>query len=124
MIEYNKLINDIVFSNGGNINSLNLFLFIIFALLFSLAIDVICGELPGRIHPVVIFGSIINFFKNIFIKIKNRFSGFLLVISATLVSSVIIYLFYWKNQFVIIVYYIYNIVIIFIFSEYVTTNSC
>ena len=52
MIEYNKFINDIVFSNGGNINSLNLFLFIILALLFSLAIDVIYGELPGRIHPV------------------------------------------------------------------------
>ena len=95
MIEYNKFINDIVFSNGGNINSLNLFLFIILALLFSLAIDVIYGELPGRIHPVVIYGSIINFFKNIFIKIKNRLSGLLLVLSTTLVPSVIIFLFYF-----------------------------
>ena len=62
MIEYNKFINDIVFSNGGNINSLNLFLFIILALLFSLAIDVIYGELPGRIHPVVqLMSYMVNF---------------------------------------------------------------
>jgi len=80
MIEYNKLINDIIFGQTGNINSLNLFLFIIFALLFSLAIDVIYGELPTRLHPVVIIGSLINFSKNLFIKIKNRCQDFSLLL--------------------------------------------
>ncbi len=112
MIEYNKFINDIVFSNGGNINSLNLFLFIILALLFSLAIDVIYGELPGRIHPVVIYGSIINFFKNIFIKIKNRLSGLLLVLSTTLVSSVIIFLFYFIGKINLILLFIIFIILL------------
>ncbi len=115
MIEYNKFINDIVFSNGGNINSLNLFLFIILALLFSLAIDVIYGELPGRIHPVVIYGSIINFFKNIFIKIKSRLSGLLLVLSTTLVSSVIIFLFYFIGKI--------NLILLFIIFTILLSSS-
>ena len=94
MIEYNKLVNDIIFGHIGNINSLNLFLFIIFALLFSLAIDVIFGELPTKVHPVVIMGSLISFAKNKFIGIKNRWSGLLVVLTTSIVSSVIIYLFY------------------------------
>ena len=51
---------------------IELFYFIIMALLFSLAIDVTLGELPTKIHPVVIIGSIISFFKKIFINIKNK----------------------------------------------------
>lgn len=59
MLEYNKIINDIMFTQSES-----LFLFIIFALLFSLAFDAVIGELPGRIHPVVIIGSIINFLRD------------------------------------------------------------
>lgn len=86
MIEYNNIIN--------NINSIELFLFIILGLLFSLAIDVIIGELPTKIHPVVIIGSAISFFKKIFIKIKNRLSGLLLIICTILVVNIILYIIY------------------------------
>ena len=94
MIEYNKFINDIIFMNINNIVSFKLFLFIIFALIFSLAIDTILGELPTMIHPVVVIGSIINFFKKIFVKIKNRLSGLLLLFCNVVVSAVILYLIY------------------------------
>lgn len=90
MIEF----NDIIFAEIGNINSLNLFLFVIFALILSIIIDIVFGELPGKIHPVVIMGSIITFFKNIFIGIRNRISGLLLVICSVFVTSAILYLFY------------------------------
>ena len=70
---------------------IELFYFIVLALLLSLAIDVIFGELPTRIHPVVIIGSVISFFKNIFIKIKNRFSGFLLVLSTAVTIGIVLY---------------------------------
>lgn len=40
MLEYNKIINDIMFTQSES-----LFLFIIFALLFSLAFDAVIGEL-------------------------------------------------------------------------------
>ena len=86
MINYYNIIN--------NINSMELFLFIILGLLFSLAIDVIFGELPTKIHPVVIIGSAISFFKKIFIKIKNRLSGLLLIICTISVVSIVLYIIY------------------------------
>lgn len=69
----------------------SLFLFILSAFIFSLAVDVVFGELPGRIHPVVIIGSVIGFFKKICINIKNRLSGLLLVISTAIVLALILY---------------------------------
>ena len=71
---------------------IELFYFISLALLLSLAIDVVFGELPTRIHPVVIMGSIIGFFKNIFIKIRNRISGLLLVLFTSAVIIILIYI--------------------------------
>ncbi len=73
---------------------IELFYFITISLLFSLAIDVLFGELPTRVHPVVIMGSIISFFKNRFIKIKNRTSGLLLVVFTTVTVSIILYIIY------------------------------
>lgn len=70
---------------------IELFYFILFALLLSLAIDIVLGELPTRIHPVVIIGSIIGFFKGIFIKINSRISGLLLVVCCTLTVSILLY---------------------------------
>ena len=64
MIDYIGLI----LTNVTSIVSFKLFLFIILALLISFAVDMVFGELPAKIHPVVIMGSIINFFKNIFKK--------------------------------------------------------
>ncbi|WP_292816188.1 cobalamin biosynthesis protein [Methanobrevibacter sp.] len=81
-------------------------MFIIFALVFSLAIDVIFGELPTRIHPVVIIGSVITFFKNMFIKIKNRLSGLLLVVFTGLVMSLILYVLYAVFSFNMILLFI------------------
>lgn len=74
---------------------IELFYFIILALLLSLAIDVIFGELPTRVHPVVIIGSIISFFKKIFIKIKNRISGLLVILLTSLSISIILYVLYF-----------------------------
>ena len=106
MIEYNKLINDIIFTNVNNINLHQLLLFIILSFIISYVIDMLFGELPTKIHPVVIIGSIITFFKNIFIKIRNKVSGLLLVLCTYLVSSVIIYLFYFIFSFNIIILFI------------------
>lgn len=74
---------------------IELYYFIIISLLLSLAIDVIFGELPTKAHPVVIMGSIIAFFKNIFIKIENRLSGLLLVAFTVLAVSLSLYIIYF-----------------------------
>ena len=106
MIEYNELINKLMFTNVNDIVSLKLFLFVIFTFLLSLAIDVILGELPGRVHPVVIMGSIINFFKDMFINIRNRLSGVLTVLCAGIVLCILL--------FVIYLIFKINIVLLFI----------
>ena len=56
----------------NSINSTyNILIFILLSLFSAIFLDIIYGELPTKIHPVVFIGSIISFFKNKFIKIKN-----------------------------------------------------
>lgn len=94
MIEYNNIINDIIFLKTTSIASLNLFLFIIFTLIMSYLVDIFLGELPVRIHPVVIMGSVIDFFKNMFIGMKNRLSGLLVVLGVGIVTCIALYVIY------------------------------
>ena len=113
MIEF----NDIIFTQTGNMNSLNLFLFILLALIISILIDILFGELPGRIHPVVIMGYVINFFKNIFIKMKNRMSGLILVLFCIFVTSILLYLFYIVGSYnVFLLFVIFTILLSSTFS--------
>lgn len=106
MIEYNNLLNDIILTKISGITSFQLFLFIIFTLLASLLIDIIFGELPTRIHPVVIIGSLTSYFKKRFIGIKNRFSGLLVVLGLCIVSSVILYVIYYITSFNIVLMFV------------------
>lgn len=112
MIEYNDLVSNIFLINPNDIVSLNLFLFIIISFLFSLAIDVFYGELPGKIHPVVVMGSIISFFKNKFISIKSRISGMMLVFCSSVISSVLLFIIYLisKNN-IIILFIIFSLIL-------------
>ena len=110
-------VNDMIFANLNNINSFNLFIFILFALLLSLAIDLIFGELPTKIHPVVIIGSLINFFKNIFIKYKNRMSGLMVSICVIAVSSVILYIIYFITSFnIVLLFIVFGVILSSTFS--------
>lgn len=74
-----------------NFINFNLFLFTISTFVFAIVFDIIIGELPSKIHPVVIIGKIIDFFTGLFIKIRNKFSGLLLFLSTTIVSTVILF---------------------------------
>ena len=71
---------------------LEVYQFIIISLIVSLIIDLIFGELPTAIHPVVIIGKIIDFFRNLFIKYRNRCSGFFTTIFTVIVSCLILFL--------------------------------
>ena len=106
MVEYNMLVNDIMSINIKAITSLELFLFIIFALIFAFVIDWVIGELPVKVHPVVIMGSLIDFFKRLFISIKNRTSGLLVVICVYAVSVIVLYIIYLICSFNFIVLFV------------------
>ena len=108
MIDYNTLMS----FYGNDIVSFNLFLFITSGLLFSLAIDVMFGELPTRIHPVVIIGSITSFFKNIFIKYKNRMSGFLLTLCTAVTITIILFIIYPISKINVILLFIVFVILL------------
>ena len=112
MFEYNKLITDIF---NMKLDSFELFLFIILALLLSIAIDVVFGELPTKIHPVVLMGSIINHLKSLFIKIKNRLSGLFLVISIIICICVLTYIIYLISSL--------NLVLLFILFSVLLSST-
>jgi len=75
------------------IANLDLTFFILLILFLAIAIDLIFGELPTKIHPVVYIGKVIDYFSNCFIRFKNIVSGFVLttvvLIIVLLVSLVI-----------------------------------
>lgn len=94
-----------------NLMPLNI-IFCIFTLIFSLIVDTIIAELPSKIHPVVIMGSIITFFKKYLIKIKNKISGLLLILTTTCIICFILYLFNLLYYFNDIIYYIIFILLL------------
>lgn len=63
-------------------------------ILIALIIDVLFGELPGKIHPVVWMGKLIDVLKNYLINYRNKFSGIILtllmLITFTLATYVLI----------------------------------
>ena len=94
-----------------------LYLFIILALIMALAIDLLFGELPTKIHPVVIVGSIISHVKKVFINIKNRLSGLLVAICVFMLSAAVIYVIYLIiNVNVILCFIIFTILLSSTFS--------
>ncbi|WP_407432226.1 cobalamin biosynthesis protein [Methanobrevibacter sp.] len=87
---------------------LEVYEFIIISLVFSLLIDAIFGELPTKIHPVVIIGKIIDFFKNIFIGLNSRWSGFFTTLFTIFVSClflVLIMILFSFNYYLFIIFY-------------------
>ena len=69
---------------------LEVYYFIVITFFISLIIDLIYGELPTKIHPVVLIGKIIDFFKNSFIKCHNKWSGFFTTLFTIVLSCLIL----------------------------------
>lgn len=61
----------------------------------AIFIDVIFGELPTKIHPVVWMGKLIDFFKGYLINYRSKISGiiltFIIVVIFTLATYVLLY---------------------------------
>lgn len=107
-----------------NFINFDLFLFIISTLVFAIVFDIIIGELPSKIHPVVIIGKIIDFFTGLFIKIRNKFSGLLLFLSTTIVSTVILFvLFSVINVNFYLMFIVYGLLLSSTFSIKILLSS-
>ena len=107
-----------------NFINFNLFLFIISTLVFAIVFDILIGELPSKIHPVVIIGKIIDFFTDLFIKIRNKISGLLLFLSTTIVSTVILFvLFSVINLNFYLMFIVYGLLLSSTFSIKILLSS-
>lgn len=107
-----------------NFINFDLFSFIISTLVFAIVFDIIIGELPYKIHPVVIIGKIIDFFTDLFIKIRNKISGLLLFLSTTIVSTVILFvLFSVINLNFYLMFIVYGLLLSSTFSIKILLSS-
>lgn len=107
-----------------NFINFDLFSFIISTLVFAIIFDMIIGELPSKIHPVVIIGKIIDFFTDLFIKIRNKISGLLLFLSTTIVSTVILFvLFSVINLNFYLMFIVYGLLLSSTFSIKILLSS-
>lgn len=107
-----------------NFINFDLFSFIISTLVFAIVFDIIIGELPSKIHPVVIIGKIIDFFTDLFIKIRNKISGLLLFLSTTLISTVILFaLFLVVNVNFYLMFIVYGLLFSSTFSIKILLSS-
>ena len=68
--------------------------YIILLFFISFILDFVVGEFPIVIHPVVYIGKVIDFFTNLFIKSRNRFSGVKLTFSCILLVELVFVLFF------------------------------
>lgn len=99
------LINN--FNIFNNINfSYDILIFILFSLFLAISFDIAYGELPTKIHPVVLIGSVISFFKIRFIKVKNRWSGLFLTVATCIVSSVSVIILVYLSSFNAFIFFI------------------
>lgn len=107
-----------------NFINFDLFSFIISTFVFAIVFDIIIGELPSKIHPVVIIGKIIDFFTDLFIKIRNKISGLLLFLSTTIVSTVILFvLFSVINLNFYLMFIVYGLLLSSTFSIKILLSS-
>lgn len=66
-------------------NLLNLFSINLFILLGAIILDVLFGEPPSKLHPVVYIGKVITFFEQLYYPMKNKRMGGLLLVISTLI---------------------------------------
>jgi len=100
----------IYFLNQIIINDFFTYSLIIF--LLSLLLDLVYGELPVLVHPVVIIGKIILYLEKKLIKIKNRISGLFLILLTILFIAIIFILVLLLSKFNIILFIVISTLVL------------
>lgn len=80
---------------------------LIIIILAAVLIDILLGELPTRIHPVVLIGKLINYLIKSFNKHNTKLTGFFITILTLFISILFVYLILEISGFN---YYIYLVV--------------
>lgn len=80
---------------------------ILIILVTAIIIDLLIGELPSKIHPVVLMGNLIAYLKKYLIKYNNKLTGILITIIILLVFNI---LFAFIIKISMINYYLFIII--------------
>lgn len=86
---------------------------LIIIILAAVLIDILFGELPSRIHPVVLVGKLINYLIRSLNNHNTKFTGFIITILTLIIPLIIIYTLLDLSKFN---YYIYLLVAAVILS--------
>lgn len=88
---------------------------ILFIIIIALAIDILLGEFPSKIHPVVWIGKSIDFLKGYLIIYRSRISGIIL--------TVVLIMIFTLATYVIIDLSVINYIIYIIISGIILTTT-
>ncbi|MDY6820894.1 MAG: cobalamin biosynthesis protein [Deferribacterota bacterium] len=94
----------------------------LYILLIAIVLDLIIGEPPSKIHPVVIIGKIIKYYENRFYKLNNKKIGGLLL-SISTIFTVIILLLIILNILKLIHVYLNNLFCVYIVFSSISIKS-
>ncbi len=84
----------------------------LFIIIIALIIDVIFGELPTKIHPVVWMGRLIDLLKEYLINYRSKISGIILTFCIALIFTLATYVLLHLSAFNYIIYILVSSVIL------------
>lgn len=85
---------------------------IIIIVFIAVTLDLILGEPPAKIHPVVWMGKLIDYFRNYLIRYKNKLSGILLTLIIALIFTLATYVLLNWLTFNYIIYILVSAVVL------------
>ena len=83
-----------------------------FIIIIAIIIDVIFGELPAKIHPVVWIGKVIDFFSEYLLKYRSKISGIILTFLVVMIFTLATYVLLHLTAFNYILYILISSVIL------------
>ncbi len=84
----------------------------LFIIIIAVVIDVIFGELPAKIHPVVWMGKAIDFFKGYLINYRSKISGIILTFLVVMIFTLATYVLLHLSAFNYILYILISSIIL------------
>ena len=84
----------------------------LFIVIIAIVIDVIFGELPAKIHPVVWMGKAIDFFKGYLINYRSKISGIILTFLVVMIFTLATYVLLHLSAFNYILYILISSIIL------------
>ena len=86
---------------------------LLFIILLAIILDLVWGEVPSAIHPVVLMGSLTDFLKPHLIKINNKSSGIILTVILLALFIIPFYFILQLLQYNIIIYILASGMVLF-----------